>query len=140
MEDAELRKAMAVLESYNQQLEALDRQVRILQVSLEETKRARDSLKALNEAKEGDEVLLPIGASSFIPAKVTGKKTAVVGVGNRVSVEKSMDDAIAYMEANAQEIGDALKQASAALVEIEGMTQNLGLAIQNEYANRQNNQ
>lgn len=137
MEDNELRQAMAVLEAYNAQLEALERQVRLLQASLEDVTRARESLKAIANAKEGDDILVPVGASSFIPAKVTGKKIAIVGIGSRLSVEKDLDEAIAFMETNGNEVSEALRNAINALSEVEKMASDLTMAIQNEYQNRQ---
>jgi prefoldin alpha subunit len=137
MEDDELRQAMAVLETYNAQLEALNRQVRLLQVSLEDTTRARESFKALSDAKEGDEILVPVGSSSYIRAKATGEKTAIVGIGNRLSAEKSLDDAIEFMETNVGEISKALKETIGALDEIENMAAELTAAVQNEYQYRQ---
>ena len=137
MEDGELRQAMAVLEAYEAQLEALNRQVRLLQVSLDDTARARESFRALADAKEGDEILVPVGASSFIHAKVTGKKTAIVGIGNRLSAEKELGDAVEFMEANVNEISKALKEAIGTLGEIERMAAELSVAVQNEYQYRQ---
>jgi len=137
MEDDELRQAMAVLEAYNAQLEALNRQVRLLQVSLEDTTRARESFKALADAKEGDEILVPVGASSFIPAKVTGKKKAIVGIGNRMSAEKDLDEAVEFMEKGVSEISVALREAISTLNEIEKMSAELTAAIENEYQYRQ---
>jgi len=137
MKDEELRQAMAVLESYNAQLESITRQVKLLQISLEETNRARESLLALKEAKEGDEILLPVGASSFVTVKVAAEKKVIVGVGSRVSVEKSLDDAVTFMAKNGDDIAGALNKAVNALNEVEGMTSQLTEAIQNEYRNRQ---
>lgn len=133
MEENELRQAMAVLEAYNAQLEALNRQVRLLQISLEDTVRARESFKALAEAKEGDEILIPVGASSYVPAKVTGKKKAIVGIGNRLSTEKDLEEAVSFMEASANEISKALREAVSALDEVERMAEELTMAVQNEY-------
>ncbi len=137
MEDDELRQALAILDAYNAQLEALNRQVRLLQVSLEDTIRARESFKALVEANEGDEILIPVGASSYVPAKVTGKKKAIVGIGNRLSAEKDLDEAIAFMDNNSKDLTKALKETIAALDEIERMATELTAAVQNEYQYRQ---
>jgi len=137
MEDNELRQAMDILETYNAQLEALNRQVRLLQVSLDDTTRARESFKALADAKEGDDILVPVGASSFIPAKVTGKKKAIVGIGNRLATEKDLDEAVEFMEASVKEISQALRETVGALNEIEKMAAELTVAVQNEYQHRQ---
>ncbi|MCL1810783.1 MAG: prefoldin subunit alpha [Methanomassiliicoccaceae archaeon] len=137
MEDDELRQALAVLDAYNAQLEALNRQVRLLQVSLEDTTRAREAFKALAAAEEGDEVLIPVGASSYVPAKITGKKKAIVGIGNRLAAEKDLDEAVAFMEGTVSEISLALREAVGALDEIEKMASELTMAVQNEYKYRQ---
>jgi len=137
MAEDELRQAMMVLETYEAQLEALNRQTRLLQVSLEDTVRARDAFKALANAKEGDEVLIPVGASSFVHAKVTAKRTAIVGIGNRISAEKDLDEAVAFMSESVEEISSALRESLVTLEEVEKMTTNLSMAIQNEYRSRQ---
>jgi len=137
MEDDELRQAMAVLETYDAQLEALNRQVRLLQVSLDDTMRARESFKVLADAKEGDDILIPVGASSFVPAKVTGKKKAIVGIGNRLSTEKDLGEAVEFMEASVGELSQALREAISTLNEVERMAAELTAAVQNEYQYRQ---
>ena len=137
MNDDELRQAMEILETYNAQLEALNRQVRLLQVSLDDTTRAREAFKALADAKEGDEILIPVGASSFVPAKVTGKKKAIVSIGNRISAEKDLDDAIAFMEAGVSEITQALRDTIGTLDEVEKMATQLTAVVENEYHYRQ---
>ncbi|MDR2846488.1 MAG: prefoldin subunit alpha [Candidatus Methanoplasma sp.] len=137
MEDSELRQALAVLDTYNAQLEALTRQVRMLQLSVEETTKAREAFKALADAKEGDEILVPVGASSYIPVKVSGKKSAIIGVGSRVAVEKDLDEAVEFMSANGIEISEALKKTVNALSDLENRAAELTAAIQQEYSDRQ---
>ena len=137
MNDDELRQALTVREAYMSQLDMLTQQVQLLQMSVEEAARARDTLKNLKDAKEGDEILIPIGAASFIPAKVSNTGKAVVGIGNRVSVEKSIDDAVAYMKSNVDEISAALKKAVETLNEVETAARNLTAAINQESQRRQ---
>lgn len=137
MEDNELRQAIAVMENYKERVEALSRQVQVLRVSLDEVNMASEALKAFRDAKEGDEILVPVGASTFIPVKVTGNRTAVVGIGSNISVEKDVSDSVEYMDANAAEISEALKKSAEALNEAQAALSNLTAAIQQEYANRQ---
>ncbi|MDY0293035.1 MAG: prefoldin subunit alpha [Candidatus Methanomethylophilaceae archaeon] len=137
MNDDELRQALTILDSYRSQLEALTRQARLLQATYEETMGARMTLNAFEAAAEGDEILVPIGASSFVNAKVTGKRTAVVGIGNRLSVEKDITEAAAQMDAALSELSEALKKSSSALNEMELAAGNLQAAIQSEYQRRQ---
>ena len=136
MNDEELRQAARTLDSYNQQLENIPRQIRLLQASRDETVRASRTLEALADAKEGDEVLIPIGASSFVTVKVTDKKTAVVGIGNKISVDKEYSDAKDFMDRNSAEISDAIQKSVAAMQEIQQYTEDLAAAVQDEYRKR----
>ncbi len=137
LEDNELRQAIAAMESYKERVEAMSRQVQILRVSLEEVTMAADALKAFKGAKEGDEIMVPVGASSFITVKVTSNRNVVVGIGSNISVEKDIDDAIGYMDANNAEIAEALKKSAEALNEAQQALTTISNAVQQEYVNRQ---
>jgi len=136
MNDDELRQAMSALDNYQEQLEAITRQVRLLQASRDETVRAQRTFQALAAAKPGDEILVPVGASSFVNVLVTDHQKAVVGIGNKVSVEKSLADASQFMDTTGQEIAEALNKAIAAMQEVQEYTQELAAAVQDEYQAR----
>ena len=137
MNDDELRQMLALMESYKNRTEALSRQVTVLRSTLEEVNMANESIKALMAAKEGDEIMVPIGASSFMNVKVTSNKNIVVGVGSGISVEKTPEDANKYMEANAAELSEALKKTVDALQEVQQALSTVSEAVQVEYMNRQ---
>ena len=106
-------------------------------MSFEETVRASETLNAFAKAKEGDEILVPVGASSFVTAKVTASPKAVVGIGNKVSVEKTVDEAVAYVNENMAEIKDALTKLNESMQEMDAAARNLAAAVQQEYQRRQ---
>ena len=137
LEDNELRQAIAAMESYKERVEALSRQVQVLRVSLEEVTMSSDALKAFKNAKEGDDIMVPVGASSFITVKVTSNRNVVVGIGSNISVEKDIDDAISYMDANNAEVAEALKKSAEALNEAQQALTTISNAVQQEYVNRQ---
>ena len=137
MNDDELRQALAALDAYKNQLNALTQQSQLLQMSYEETLSASRTLASLVDAKEGDEIMVPVGASSFVTAKVTSSPKAVVGIGNKVSVEKELGEAVEYMKSNLAEITDALKKLNESMQEMDAAARNLSLAVQQEYQRRQ---
>lgn len=137
MNDDEVRQAMAALETYRVQLETLAQQAQILTASAEEAARARETLNAYAKASEGDEIMVPVGASSFVTARVAPAPKAVVSIGNRISVEKTLDEAIAYMESNLAEIRDALTKVNETIGEMDTAYRNLQVAVQQEYQRRQ---
>lgn len=137
MNDDELRQALATLEVYKNQLNTLTQQSQLLQVSFEETVRASETLAAFAKAKEGDEILVPVGASSFVTAKVTASPKAVIGIGNKISVEKTLDEATAFIGENLAEIKDALTKLNESMQEMDAAARGLAAAVQQEYQRRQ---
>ena len=128
---------LALMETYKNRVEALSRQVNVLRSTLDEVKMANESVKALMEANEGDEILIPIGASSFMNVKVSSNKNIIVGVGSNISVEKTPEEASSYMSANAAELTEALKKTVDALNEVQQALSTVSEAVQMEYMNRQ---
>ena len=98
---------------------------------------AGEALKAFKDAKEGDEILVPAGASTYIPVKVTGNRKVVVGIGSGISVEKDVSESVDYMNANSTEISEALKKSVEALNEVQNALTNITAAVQQEYSQRQ---
>ena len=137
MNDDELRQALATLETMKVQLDAMAQQARFFQLSLEETMRAHDTLDAFAKAKEGDEVLVPAEASSFVIATVTSKRKAVVGIGNKVSIDMDLDEAAKYMADSANEVKDAIQKLNENMRQMDSQARSLSMSIQQEYQRRQ---
>lgn len=137
MNDDELRQALATLETMKVQLDAMAQQARFFQLSLEETMRAHDTLDAFAKAKEGDEVLVPAGASSFVIATVASKRKAVVGIGNKVSIDMDLDEAAKYMADSANEVKDAIQKLNENMRQMDSQARSLSMSIQQEYQRRQ---
>ena len=137
MNDDELRQALATLETMKVQLDAMAQQARFFQLSLEETMRAHDTLDAFAKAKEGDEVLVPAGASSFVLATFTSKRKAVVGIGNKVSIDMDLDEAAKYMADSANEVKDAIQKLNENMRQMDSQARSLSMSIQQEYQRRQ---
>jgi len=136
MNDEELRAAGRALETYNAQLENISRQVNILRATRDETYRAGRALRALAQAKVGEEILIPVGASAFVKVQVTGKDV-VCGIGNGISIEKPVDEAAEKMDSDRAEVEAGLNDAIATMQEIQGYVKELSAAVQQEYARRQ---
>ncbi len=140
VEDNELRQALALMDAYKDRVEALTHQVQVLRVSLDEVSMALEAVKAFKDAKEGDEIMVPVGASCYIPVKVTGNRTVVTGIGSGISIQKTSDESVDYLDKNAAEIAEALKKSIEALNEAQQSLSSVSEAVQQEYAARRQNQ
>jgi prefoldin alpha subunit len=136
MDDNELRQALSTLEALKVNLESMTQQLKFFQLSLEETMRAYSTLDAFAKAKEGDEILVPAGASSFVIATITSKRKAIVGIGNKVSIDMDIEDAAEYMKKSGEEVQEAIKKLSEVITDTDNRARSLTLSIQQEYERR----
>lgn len=132
MNEQELRQAMSTLEMFRAQLESIAENQQLIQISLEELGRARETLNQFQNAKEGDELLVPIGGNSFVFAKVATNSKAIVGIGTGISVEKSMDEAIKTMDDRSKELLDTMNKLNDRRLAIEEQANVLSQAVQQE--------
>jgi len=137
MNEQEMRQAMGALEAYKAQLEAINEQGQLLQMSLEDYSRAKDTLEAVAKGKPGEEVLMPVGGSAYVYASIVRNDRVLVGVGTGVSLDKPMEDAIATVDVRVGELMDALKKVSESRTVIESKMQQLSQMIQQEYQRMQ---
>jgi prefoldin alpha subunit len=131
--EQELRQALATLEMYKAQAESLAEQQQIITFSLEEYSRARDTLGKWKDAKEGAELLVPVGGNSFVFATVADNKKALVGVGSGVTVERPLDEAIKTLETRINELAEAAKKVTESLTMLEARSSQLSQVVQAEY-------
>jgi len=94
-----LRRAVAMAEEARQALEALGEQRAYLQQGARELMVSRAALTALRDARTGDEILVPLGAGHFALAQLARTDAVLAGVGSDVTVETTIADALARIEA-----------------------------------------
>lgn len=103
-DEEELSQSMEALEMAKSRLESMSKEAEILQMSLNEHIRALETLKAYAKVGDGKDILVPIGAGTFIPARSTGAGNALVSIGVGITVEKKLDEAIEALEKSAGEV------------------------------------
>ncbi|MCX6657548.1 MAG: hypothetical protein NTY62_02505, partial [Euryarchaeota archaeon] len=69
--EQQVRESYMMLESAKAQLEGLAKQQELIQLAVEEHVRARETIKEIAKGAADDEVLVPLGADSYIHAKVS---------------------------------------------------------------------
>ncbi len=86
------------LRSLIAQADYLRAQIDVVNATIQDLAAGLEVLDYLKKYGEGRVVLVPIGAGNFIKAKVEKVDTVIMGVGGRLSVEASVDDARKMME------------------------------------------
>jgi prefoldin alpha subunit len=131
--EQEMRQALATLEMYRAQTESLMEQQQIIQFSLEEYTRARETLGKWKDAAPEAELLVPVGGNSFVYAKVADNQRALVGIGSGVTVERSIEEAIKTLDVRTNELSEAAKKVNESLFMLEQRSGQLQQAVQAEY-------
>jgi prefoldin alpha subunit len=72
--------------------------IEMLNMYLEDLYRSKTTLEGLKSVSQGDEILVPIGASSFIRARIDDTQNVISGIGANVSVDRTVDEAIKNLE------------------------------------------
>ncbi len=115
------------LERLAYEYQLLQAQTQLLAQNLDLLTMGRNEFQAVKETLEGlkktederPEVLVPIGAGSFLRGVLIDKNNAIVSVGAGYAIEKGLDDAVTYLEARIKEYDDAIAKTQEALKKLE---------------------
>jgi prefoldin alpha subunit len=97
-EEEELRKLSVELRFLEQTAETLQQRISMVNAAMTDLTYADMTLEDLEKEKENAELLVPIGGSSYIKAKLANPDKVVVGLGAGVSVEKTLQEAKAIVK------------------------------------------
>jgi prefoldin alpha subunit len=134
MDENEAREAAAMVETARAQLEALARQQEIIRLTIDEHSRARDTITMMSSGAAGEDVLVPIGADSFVHAKISDNKNAVIGIGANVSFQHAPEEAAKLMDARIDELNRAFHKISDRMEQTEQSAAQLSEKVQRFYA------
>jgi prefoldin alpha subunit len=133
MNEEEMRQAIGTIEYYKAQLESLTEQQQIIHYSLEENLRAVETLKEIGHCQTDSEILVPVGGSSFVYARVASNEKVLVGLGSGVSVEKDIDDALQTLDARVEELRESAGRIDERRSRIEQEHAKLSQMVQEAY-------
>ena len=132
VDERKLQEDYMMLETAKAQLEGLSKQQQLIQLAVEEHVRARETVKALSKGSPGDEVLIPIGADSFIHAKISDNRNAILGVGSGVTVRRSPEDAEKFLDEKIDDLSRAFKSIVDRAAQTEALIQDLSEKVQSQ--------
>lgn len=130
--EQKLREDYSMLETAKAQLDALIKQQQLIQLAIEEHVRARETIKSVAKGAPGDELLIPLGADSYIHAKVSNNRDAVVGVGSGVSIRRSPEDTEKILDGKIDDLSRAFKTVGERAAQTEALVQDLSEKVQEQ--------
>lgn len=108
--DEDVREALMRADAMRQQLAGLESQRELLTELLQDAKRSITTLEGLENGKEGDEVLVPVGAGTFLHAKLADTGKAITSIGSGVHAELPMPAARERLQARAESLEGSAKR------------------------------
>lgn len=87
-----MRKLSVELRYLEQTAETIQSRINMINAVLTDLAYASRALEGIEKEKENAELLVPIGGSSYVKAKLENTDEVVVGMGAGVSVEKTLQE------------------------------------------------
>ncbi len=109
--EEELRKLSMEMRYLEQTAEALQQRISMVNAALTDVTYANATIDGIEKQKENDEMLVPIGGSSYVKVKLADQAKVIVGIGSGVSVEKTLADAKADLKERLDELEKTMNSA-----------------------------
>jgi len=91
--EEELRRLSVEMRFFEQTAEAIQSRIGMVNTLITDLTYASMALEGLGKEKENSELLVPIGGSSYIKARLENPDKVMVGMGAGISVEKTLQEA-----------------------------------------------
>ncbi len=122
MNDKDPRNLLMQHREYQRRAEALQQQISMVGLSVQDCQRAIATIEGLENEKEGAHTMVPIGSGSFVYAKLDMLNKVVVNVGAGISIEKSVPEAKETLQKRKNELDKILEKMNATLGQLaQGM-------------------
>ncbi len=102
--EEELRKLSMEMRYLEQTAETLQQRISMVNAAVNDLTYANMTLDGIEKEKESSELLVPIGGSAYVKAKIADTNKIIVGVGAGVSVEKTLPEAKATLKERLDEL------------------------------------
>ena len=106
--EEEITKNLTLIEYYKQQLESIDMQLQYLQSTLMDYQRAKMTVEQLSGVDDNSEVLIPVGAGTFVNGSLKNASNVLIGVGAGIVIEKPVEDAMGKLDERIKRIQENL--------------------------------
>ena len=128
--EEEIRAMLSQLEGGKLRLDSIAKQLQLVEASIAEVNATEASITAIEGAKAGTEILVPLGSDSYVRATLADTKTLLVGVGSRISLEKSVPEAKKTLEQRKGELENAMKKLQESYVDLNGKLGELNAVVE----------
>ena len=117
------------LQELSQQLQQLDQVQSQLRTQLEAARAQREAVKdaigALDEIEDGAVVQVPLGADTYVKARIEDIDDIIVTIGADYAAEQSREEAVSLLDTRIEHIADRIGQIEETLSDVESDIQQI---------------
>ncbi len=121
----DLQGVISEIRQAQQNMETLEGQVEVLTSSIEETESTLETLEGLEDAEAGSEILVPIGAGSYVQAEIKDPDKVLSNLGADLVAERTPEEVTKLIEKRKKDLEDSLEEAENKIEELEDRIEEL---------------
>ena len=110
---------MVLIENYKEQLSQLEIQQSYIQAAITDYTKAKMTLENLSNTDEKTDILLPIGGSTYIDAKLNNTSKVLFDIGAGIVTEKTFEDAINKIDERVKSLEQTQERFSTMMQQIQ---------------------
>jgi len=129
-QQAEMQTLALTLRQYQAQAQATSQELLFVQQAIAEHEKAIETIKQLKKLKQGDELIVPIGANSSIYVTLSATDSVIVMIGGGVSAEKDPDSSAQYLKEKKEELELSQREMAGIMQQIEQEAQKVQARLQ----------
>lgn len=132
MNEDELRQTLAVMDNLKEQIENLSGQLQLIQESVTDFSRAKETAKHYVEASDDTEMLVPVGGGVYLPAKIVNNGRGLLYTAAGYSFEEPIPKIIEVVDGRIKELVDGSQKVYQRMTEMQNQLSNLQAMVEEE--------
>jgi len=132
--EEELSRYMAQIEYYKEQMNSLDQQFQFIQAAIADYSKAKITLEELEKTGSNSEILLPIGGSTYIDAKVNNTSTVLFDIGAGLVTEKKVNESIKKIDVRINDLQKNLEKLQTMMQQMQSDATEISVKAQKLYS------
>jgi len=106
-EDDIIRQLATEIRILEGSVNALQSRLEIVRAAIGEVTVAHDTIAGMKQLQDGESVLVPVGAGSYIRMSIADSKKLVMGIGAGVAMEKNVEASVEDLKSRLQDLEKA---------------------------------
>lgn len=132
MNEDELRQTLAVMDNLKEQIENLSGQLQLIQDSVNDFARAKETAKQYATAEADSEMLVSVGGGVYLPAKIVNTGRGLMYTASGYSFEEPIDRIVDIIDGRVKELVDASQKVYQRMSELQNQLNGLQSMVEEE--------